>query len=43
VTSDGGKVALDRGKGGGDASWADTNFTGPKNKEKLRGRVNSYK
>jgi hypothetical protein len=30
-------VAPGRGKGGDDASWADTNLTGPKNEENQRG------
>jgi hypothetical protein len=37
TTSAGGDVAPRRGIGGNDASWADTNFTGPKNKENPRG------
>jgi hypothetical protein len=30
----GGEPATGRGKGGDDVSWADTNFTEPKNREK---------
>jgi hypothetical protein len=30
----GGEVASRRGKGGDDASWADVNFTGLKNRKK---------
>jgi hypothetical protein len=36
ATLAGGEAALGRGKGGEDASWADTNLTGPKNKENPR-------
>jgi hypothetical protein len=35
----GGEVAPRRGNGGDDASWGDTNLTGPKNKENPRGRL----
>jgi hypothetical protein len=38
TTSVGWEVALRRGKEGDDASWADTNLTGSKNKENSRGR-----
>jgi hypothetical protein len=38
TTSTEGEMASGRGNGGEDASWADTNFTGPKNEENLRGR-----
>jgi hypothetical protein len=41
--SAGGEVPPGRGKGGDDASWADANLTGPKNKENPRGRFNCYK
>jgi hypothetical protein len=34
----GGEVASRREKRGDDTSWADTNLTGPKNKENPRGR-----
>jgi hypothetical protein len=37
ATSVGGEVAPGRGKRGDDASWADTNLTGPKNEENQRG------
>jgi hypothetical protein len=37
ATSVGREVAPRRGKRGDDASWADTNFTGPKNEENQRG------
>jgi hypothetical protein len=33
ATLAGGEATLGRGKGGDDASWADTNLTGLKNKE----------
>jgi hypothetical protein len=33
ATSAGGKAALERGKGGGDGSWADTNLTQQKMKK----------
>jgi hypothetical protein len=32
-----GKAAPEREKGGDDASWIDTDLTGPKNKENLGG------
>jgi hypothetical protein len=35
--SSGGEPASGRGNVGDDASWADMNLTGPKNKENLRG------
>jgi hypothetical protein len=38
-----GEVAPRRGKGGDDASWADTNLTNPKNEENPRGRFRCYK
>jgi hypothetical protein len=34
VTSVGGEAVQGRGKGGDNASWADANLTGPKNKER---------
>jgi hypothetical protein len=36
ATSVGGEVASERGNGGDDTSWTDTNLTGPKNEENLR-------
>jgi hypothetical protein len=36
-------VALEREKGGDDASWADANITEPKNKENSYGRFSCYK
>jgi hypothetical protein len=42
-TSAGGEAAPERGKGGDDASWVDTNLTGQKNKENSHGRFNWYK
>jgi hypothetical protein len=39
----GGEVAPGRGKGGDDASWADANLTGPKNKENSHGQFSCYK
>jgi hypothetical protein len=39
----GGEAAPKRGKEGDDASWADVNLTGPKNKENSRGRFSCYK
>jgi hypothetical protein len=38
-----GEVALERGKGGDDASWVDTNLTRPKNQENSRGQFSCYK
>jgi hypothetical protein len=38
-----GEAALGRREGGDNTSWADTNFTGPKNKENSRGRFSCYK
>jgi hypothetical protein len=35
VTSVEGEATLGRRKGGDDASWADANFSGPKNKKKI--------
>jgi hypothetical protein len=32
-----------RGKGGDDASWAEANFSGPKNKENPHSRFSCYK
>jgi hypothetical protein len=43
MISAGGDVAPERGKGGDDASWADTNLIGLKNKENSHGRFSSYK
>jgi hypothetical protein len=43
MTSARGEVAPRRGKGEDDASWADANLTGPKNKENLRDRFSWYK
>jgi hypothetical protein len=43
TTSAGGIAAPGREKGGDDATWADMNFIGPKNKEKSCGRFNWYK
>jgi hypothetical protein len=37
------EAAPERGKGGGDASWADTKLTGPKNEENQHGRFICYK
>jgi hypothetical protein len=37
VTSDRGEAAPGRGKGGDDASWADANLAGLKNKKNTRG------
>jgi hypothetical protein len=43
ATSTGGKAAPGREKRGDDASWDDTNFTGPKNEENPYGRFSCYK
>jgi hypothetical protein len=43
TTSPEGEVTPGRGKGGDKASWADANFTGPKNKENPRNRFSCYK
>jgi hypothetical protein len=43
TTSDGGEAAPGWGKGGDDASWADANLTGLKNKENLCSRFSWYK
>jgi hypothetical protein len=43
VTSIEEEAAPGRGKGGDDASWADVNLIGPKNKENPCGRFNCYK
>jgi hypothetical protein len=43
ATLAGGETAPQRGKGGDDASWADVNLTGPKNKENPHGRFSYYK
>jgi hypothetical protein len=37
------EAAPERGKRGGDASWADTKLTGPKNEENQHGRFICYK
>jgi hypothetical protein len=39
----GGDVAPGRGKKGDDASWVDTNLTGPKDEKISRDRFNCYK
>jgi hypothetical protein len=39
----GGEVAPERGKKGDDASWADVNFIGPKNKENPHDRFSYFK
>jgi hypothetical protein len=41
--SAGGEAAPGRLKGADDASWTDTNFTGPKNKENSCGRFCYFK
>jgi hypothetical protein len=41
--SAGGEAAPGKRKGRENASWADTNLTGPKNKENSRGRFSCYK
>jgi hypothetical protein len=33
-------MAPERGKGGNDTNWTDTNLAGPKNKENICGRFN---
>jgi hypothetical protein len=43
MTSAGGGASLGRGRIGDDASWANMNHIGPKNKENSRGRFSSYK
>jgi hypothetical protein len=43
ATSTGGEATPERGKRGDNASWADANLTGPKNKENSRGRFSCYK
>jgi hypothetical protein len=43
ATSIGGEEAPGRGKGGDGTSWANTNFTGLKNKENPYDRFNCYK
>jgi hypothetical protein len=43
MMSAGGEVAPVKGKRGDDASWADTNLTGPKNEENPCGRFSCYK
>jgi hypothetical protein len=40
MMSAGGEAAPKREKGGDDASWADVNLTGPKNKKNTRSRFN---
>jgi hypothetical protein len=42
MTSTGGEAAPRRGNGADDASWADLNLTGPKNKENPHGQFNWY-
>jgi hypothetical protein len=39
TTSAGGETAPGRGNRGDNASWADMNFTGPKNKKKFSGLI----
>jgi hypothetical protein len=34
---------MERGKGGDDEHWVDTNFIGPKNKKNSRGQLSEYK
>jgi hypothetical protein len=41
--STGGDAAPRREKGEDDSSWADTNLTGLKNEENIRGRFSWYK
>jgi hypothetical protein len=43
ATSAGGEVTPMMGKEGDDASWADMNLTGPKNKENSHPRFSCYK
>jgi hypothetical protein len=43
ATSAEGKATPGREKRGNDASWDDTNFTGPKNEENPYGRFSCYK
>jgi hypothetical protein len=43
VTSARGEVALERGKGGDDTSWAEVNLTRQKNKENPHGQFSCYK
>jgi hypothetical protein len=43
TTSIGEEAAPRRGKGGNDTSWANTNLTGPKNKENSHRRFSWYK
>jgi hypothetical protein len=43
VATAGGEAAPEGGKGGDDASWADTNLIGPKNEENLHDRFSCYK
>jgi hypothetical protein len=43
ATSAGGEVTPRRENAGDDASWADTNITGPKNKENPHDQFNCYK
>jgi hypothetical protein len=38
-----GEATPDREKGGDDVCWADTNLTGPKNKENTHDQFNCYK
>jgi hypothetical protein len=38
-----GEMTLGRGKGGDDASWADTNLTVPQNEENSHGQFSCYK
>jgi hypothetical protein len=43
ATSAGGETTLGRGKRGDNASWADANLTGSKNKENSCGQFSCYK
>jgi hypothetical protein len=43
MTSIGGEVTPRRGNRGNEASWADTNLFGPKNKENPHDRFSWYK